>query len=565
MHKKQKQKFILVAVVAVAVGAFSFARFLQIIPMPAFTDRLPETIATKPIDEDTSIAGQPEAQEVQPEEKSPEPQPETTPPIKDKTELSHMERVAPKQAEITKQVQHEYTYNPVMLPNDTFAGQWAHSSVRAADAWDRTTGAPVVIAVIDTGFGLNHEDLTDSWHTNQGEVGLTVDGNTCWDGSAKNKSSNNCDDDANGYVDDWRGWDFATIDNNPQAGQQNPYGAGVSHGTIVSGLVGATTNNSKGIASLNWSTKIMPLQALSDAGPGTTSQVVAAINYAVDNGAKIINMSLGSTYNDPLLQPAIDYAYANDVIVIAAAGNCGTGAESGCIPSQPGIMIYPGQSRHVISVGAVDASDNRASFSSYGPKLDVVAPGSGSLISPTWSILNPTSGYTGSVYGTSISTPIVTSVASLIKSVRPNAKHEEILSLLSASARKPAAMGSALYSNQYGHGIVDANTAIMVAQSINDSSPSPILAQAGSNISEHTFQTTSLLGSGCSLVANSYCTVWLRNSSNDYDRFLPYQMAQQNSQTNGWTWSASMLTAGEWSVYAVNGTKSSDPYYLFSK
>lgn len=565
MHKKQKQKITLVAIVAVAVGAFSFARFLQIIPLPGFPNKLPETIATKPIDEDTSIAGQPEKQQVQPEIKAPESQPEATHPDKVESQLSQMERIAPKQAEIKKQVQYEYTYNPVMLPNDTFAGQWAHNSVRAANAWDRTTGAPVVVAVIDTGFGLNHEDLVDSWYTNQGEVGLTVEGNACWDGSAKNKSTNGCDDDANGYVDDWRGWDFASTDNNPQAGQQNPYGAGVSHGTIVSGLVGATTNNAKGIASLNWSTKIIPLQALSDDGPGTTSQVVAAIHYAVDNGADIINMSLGSTYNDPLLQPAIDYAYANDVIVLAAAGNCGTGTESNCIPSQPGVMIYPGQNRYVISVGAVDAADNRASFSSYGPKLDVMAPGSGTLISPTWSILNPTSGYTGSVYGTSVSTPIVTSLVSLIKSVRPNAKHEEVLALLSASARKPTAMGSALYSNQYGHGIIDANMAITVAQSISDSTSSPILAQAGSNISEHTFQTSSLLGSGCSIAANNYCTVRLRNNSSDYDRFLPYQLAQQNSQTNGWTWSAAMLSAGEWSVYAINGTKLSDPYYLFSK
>ncbi len=556
---------ILVAIIAVAVGTFCFVQFLRIIPLSAFIGHLPETVATKPIDEDTSIAGQPETQGEQPKEKPTEPQPKADQPIKNQSQLSQMERLAPKQAEIKKKVQNEFTYNPVMLPNDTFAGQWAHSSVRAADAWDRTTGASVIVAVIDTGFGLNHEDLVDSWYTNQGEIGLTTTGNTCWDGTARDKTTNNCDDDSNGYVDDWRGWDFVAIDNNPQAGQQNPYGAGVSHGTIVSGLVGATTNNGKGIASLNWSTKIMPLQALSDDGPGTTSQVVAAINYAVDNGAKIINLSLGSIYDDPLLQPAIDHAYANDVIVIAAAGNCGTGTESGCIPSQPGAMIFPGQSRHVISVGAVDAADNRASFSSYGPKLDVMAPGSGTLISPTWSILNPTSGYTGSVYGTSVSTPIVTSVASLIKSVRPNAKHEEVLALLSASARKPAAMGSAIFTNQYGHGVVDANIAIMVAQSLNDSTPSPTLAQAGGNVSEHTFQTSSVLGSGCTLQTNNYCTIWLRNSSNDYDRFLPYQIAQQNSQTNGWTWSASMLTSGEWSVYAVNGTKLSDPYYLFSK
>ncbi len=531
---------------------------------------------------------------------------------------------APKQAEIAKTVTKEYAYHALATPNDPMYSTFTDASgathtpfalqhMGAPAVWNTTTGSQVVVAVIDTGFALNHEDLKTQWYQNPNETGNTQSGDRCWTGVPQDKSTNRCDDDNNGYVDDWRGWNFygrytptATpcaqnglgtyvANNNPMAGASgddilyaedktcfniddgDPFAA-VSHGTSTAGITGAASNNGIGIATLNWNVKVMPLQALGDDGSGWTSKIISAMRYAVDNGASIISMSLGGDSDDPALADAVNYAYAHNVIVVAAAGNCGTGSESGCSPSSPGAMGYPALYNHAISVGATDKNDSRASFSSYGPGLDVMAPGYGELIAPLVSRpTDPTTGkpsadgttfnysnsYSAGLAGTSFSTPYVANTISIIKSVKPSYSVDDVTALVDGTAQKVSGMNGAVYTNQYGHGVINANTIATVAKSLATSNGTPSLAQTGNYKSEHTFGPSDTMSSGCTVAANTYCTIWMHNTVNGYDRYLPY--AALSSGKPGWQWSGSILTSDEWSVRAVQGANSSGAYLLFSK
>jgi subtilisin family serine protease len=473
---------------------------------------------------------------------------------------------APKQEEIRQSTDEEYTYYPLLTANDPgYAANWAVQKVNAPMAWNTTTGnGQTVVAVVDTGFALNHEDLRNNWFNNASESGNTKVGDRCWTGTALNKNTNGCDDDSNGYVDDWRGWNFSEVDNNPMTGRTNPAGAAVAHGTEVAGLVGASGNNAIGVTTINWNTKIMPLQVLSDDGPGYTSDVAAAIYYAVDNGADVINLSLGGSAFDPALKTATDYAYSHKVIVVAAAGNCGSGNEQGCQGAPAGSISYPALNDHVIAVGATTVNDQRASFSSYGPALDVVAPGSGTIVSPTWTATNDATLYSGALYGTSYASPQVASLASLIKSIRPDSSVDDVTALLLATATKLPVMNNVAYTHQLGHGQINAHAAITVASALNITSTAPKLLQAGGPISEHRYASTDTLGSGCIAAAASYCTVWFRNAQTGHDRYLPYLSANAQGST-GWTWSGSILQSGDWQLRAVQGDSRSSVYSLSNK
>ncbi len=472
-------------------------------------------------------------------------------------------QAAPKQNEITQKITEEYEYRALAMPNDPYAASaWSLTNMQLPSAWNAATGNGVVVAVIDSGFALNHEDLTNQWQINAGETGTTQLGDACWSGVPANKQTNGCDDDANGYTDDFRGWDFVGVNNSPMAGDTNPNGAGVAHGTQVAGLVGMTGNNGKGSATASWQTKIMPLQALDDAGSGYTSSVVSAVYYAVDNGAKVINMSLGSAANDPALQAAIEYAYERDVVVVAAAGNCGTGFESGCNPSQPGAMAYPGLSNHVISVGAVNSSSVRASFSSFGEGLDVVAPGSGSIVSPSWSSANQTSLYSSSLFGTSFASPYTASVVALIKSIRPSSGVDDITAIIDGTATKTGNMSGNFYTREYGHGVINAASAVQVAASLNaTAAQAPTLLQTGTSQSEHRVDGTSTLSSACQVGASTYCSMRAYNSLG-FDRYLPYAMTSGSGQAS-WGWNTAQLGGGVWYVRAVQGDVKSDVPYVF--
>ena len=385
------------------------------------------------------------------------------------------------------------TYATATTPNDPNSGQWWEDALNLPQAWDTTTGSSdTTIAIIDTGFGLEHEDLAGRWKTNDGESGSTaseansrlncsdsvqtldkscnlIDDNfdgivdnevgatteenpsdlNCTDLAIPlNKNCNNIDDDGNGLIDDWRGWDFVSYDESVQAGQINPAGKGVSHATLVSGVAAANSNNGIGIAGVNWQTKILPLQALSDNGSGSTVGVARAIRYATEQNVDIISMSLGSTYPDNYLRGAILEATAKGIIVVAASGN------NGC-----DCISYPANYVEVVAVGALSNSGARASFSSYGQNLDILAPGTG-IYTTSWSASNSTSHYAGGIAGTSLSTPMVSSAISLIKAHKPSASAEELVALLTDTANHFTLSPSSPHSDQIGFGYAEIDKAL---------------------------------------------------------------------------------------------------------
>lgn len=322
-------------------------------------------------------------------------------------------------------------YTALLAPNDPIYPQWYTDKIAAPAAWDISTGSSsIIVADIDTGFALNHEDLAGRWAAG--------------------------------------GRDFVHNDNDPSAGTDDPNGDGVSHGSETAGLIGATGNNAKGVASVNWGVRILPLQALDDNGGGTTTDVASAVHYAVDQGAKVINMSLGVDSPDPILKAELDFAQSRDVVVVAAAGNCGNPSDyylNGC--GYPGQMLYPANYPQVLAVGATDSSDVRASFSSYGANLDVVAPGSGSIKTITWSASNQTSLYTTDIGGTSFSSPIVAGLAALYRGYRPSASANETASIIVNNADKLSSMGGQNFVSEYGYGRINA------ARTLSGAPPAP--------------------------------------------------------------------------------------------
>ena len=483
------------------------------------------------------------------------------------TPRSESVAASPKQTEIRTTTEVEKTYYPLAAPNDPgyTLVSWPMTMMNAPAAWDIAQGSTnSVIAVLDTGFALTHDDLSAQWYENTGETGTTNSSDTCWTGTPEDKSANDCDDDANGYIDDWRGWDFYNGTNNPAAGQDNPNGDGVSHGTETAGLAGAKGNNGVGIATLSWNSSLMPLKVLSDDGPGYTSDIAAAIYYAVDNGATVINMSLGGNEADSVLEAATDYAYANNVTVVAAAGNCGTGTGDACTGYPTGIIGYPARNPHVISVGAVDSSGARASFSSYGDALDVVAPGSGTMYAPTWTPEDETSLYRTSLYGTSYAAPYTASLVALLQSLDPALDADGITSIVLGTARKTG-IADGVYSTTLGHGVVDAGRALLVANSIKTAgATTSLLDMTGNSKSEHTYTENTTMASGCETeAASAYCTVWITGGATGYDRILPYTLTTNNYTS--WTWNTSLLPDSTISLNAVQANQLTAPYILSTK
>ena len=220
------------------------------------------------------------------------------------------------------------------------------ADIDAPEAWDITTGSSsVVVAVIDSGVDYNHPDLTDNIWNNQGEI-----------------AGNGIDDDGNGYVDDIRGWDFVDNDNNPI---DSP-----GHGTHVAGTIAAVGNNVEGVTGVCWTVKIMPLRFLDATGYGTVLDEVEAIDYAIENGANIINASFGSNVDSTAERAAISMARDAGILFIAAAGN--SGIDNDLFPHYPSNYDLD----NIVAVTATEQYDKLAWFSNYGVNsVDVAAPG----------------------------------------------------------------------------------------------------------------------------------------------------------------------------------------------
>jgi subtilisin family serine protease len=282
------------------------------------------------------------------------------------------------------------------LNNTGQTGGTVDADIDAPEAWNITTGsASNVIAVIDTGVDMTHQDLSSNIWTNTGEI-----------------PGNGIDDDKNGYIDDIHGWDFYANDNDPSDTTT------CKHGTHVSGTIGAAGNNNTGVTGINWNVKIMPLRFLGGfLCSGSDANAIEAIEYATQKNIRISNNSWGGGGYDKALEDAIRNS---KMLFIAAAGNGGSdgvGDNNDVNPEYP--ASYPLD--NIISVAATDHNDSRASFSNYGAaSVDLAAPG-----------VNIASTIPGNKYryfdGTSMATPHVSGVAGLLLSDDPSLENWQVI------------------------------------------------------------------------------------------------------------------------------------------
>ncbi|GAA0871608.1 S8 family peptidase [Gangjinia marincola] len=294
-------------------------------------------------------------------------------------------------------------------------------------AWDISTGDPnLVVAVLDTGLRMQHPEFSGRIWINEDE---SNDGN---------------DTDNNGYIDDsFGGWDFVNGDNDPTDDQ--------GHGTNVTGIALATGNNTSGYAGINWQSKIMSLKVLDEDNSGFYSDMIEGIYYAVNNGASVINMSLGGSGFSTSMQNAVNYAYDNGVIIVACMMN-----------ENNDVTYYPAGFDKTIAVGSTNPNDERSepffwnpnSGSNYGDHIDLVAPGN-----YMWGLrYDSDTNYNSYWGGTSQATPLVAGVVSLILSHDNTKSYDEIYDLIRFGAEDQ--VGNALdvegWDPYYGHGRLNA-------------------------------------------------------------------------------------------------------------
>lgn len=342
-----------------------------------------------------------------------------------------------------------------ITPNDPYYGrQWYLAKIKADSAWEKIASSPaIVVAVIDSGIQIDHPDLRDNIWRNAGEI-----------------PGNGIDDDGNGFIDDVSGWDF--IDNAPDPSPQFASGwteAGVSHGTMVAGIIAARGNNGQGVVGVSWEARIMALRTLDDRGEGKLSNVIRAIDYATNNGADIINLSFVSFNYNQGLEEAIRRAHAAGVIVVAAAGNeqaSGEGYDIDKTPLYP--ACYDGHlgENMVIGVAATDALDQKAKFSSYGSRcVDIAAPGISffSTISAGANGGDPARLYDGYWSGTSMATPLVSGALALIMQANPELSRREVVNILFASTDNITRLNPD-YPGQLGNGRLNVDQAVQMAK-----------------------------------------------------------------------------------------------------
>jgi len=253
------------------------------------------------------------------------------------------------------------------------------ADIQATRAWDETKGsASVTIAIVDTGVDLLHPDL-------------------------KNKIKS-------------AGRDFVNNDND--ATDDN------GHGTMVAGIAAADTNNNEGIAGVAWNCKILPVKVVDAEGNGFYDAIVAGVRWAADNGASVINMSIGGPDTADSLRDAVKYAHDKGVVVCAAVGN------------DDSAVLYPAAyDAYVLAVAATDYADARASFSNFGPQIDVAAPGVRVACPvPTWFWAANGGRSSDSPYaladGTSMSAPLVTGLAALIRGLKPELSADSVMDII---------------------------------------------------------------------------------------------------------------------------------------
>jgi subtilisin family serine protease len=299
-------------------------------------------------------------------------------------------------------VEKNFLAESTLAPNDpSYPNQWHLARIATPGAWDITTGSSgVIIAVLDTGIDTQHPDLPN-----------TVPGKNFIDGS------------------------------------NNVYDNGVNsgHGTAVAGTAAATGNNGIGVSGVSWKNSIMPLVVIDTSAYSPYSVIAAAINYAADHGAKVINMSLAGSSYSSTLQNAVNYAWNKGAVIVAAAANNAS--------STP---MYPAALDNVLAVSATDNYDKPASFTNFGNWIDVAAPG----VSIRTTMLG--GGY-GNWNGTSFATPQVAGLAALIFSANPKLTNVQVVDIIKKNADD---LGSAGFDPYYGSGRINAQRALIAVGSV---------------------------------------------------------------------------------------------------
>jgi thermitase len=308
----------------------------------------------------------------------------------------------------------DYIVKSELTPNDpVYPSQEAYMKAISVPAgWDLSNGnKSVVIANLDTGVMSTHKDFSGRFVT--GFNPYTKDSNT-----------------------------------------EDDHG----HGTVTTGVSSATGNNTQFVAGMDWVSRIMPVKVLASSGSGTSSSLAQGLNWAADNGAHIANMSLGGTTASNTIENSMNYAHSKGMILFAAAGNDGTGK-----------LNYPAAYQSVIAVGALTASssqpnwDQKATFSSYGEQLELMAPGT-RIYTTTFD------GKYAYASGTSVATPFASGLAGLIKASNFNLTNEQIRTILRETATDLGDPGFDIY---YGHGRINAEAAVKKAQGTGGETPPP--------------------------------------------------------------------------------------------
>ncbi|MDX2002810.1 MAG: S8 family peptidase [Chitinophagales bacterium] len=317
------------------------------------------------------------------------------------------------------------TFDVQYTPNDLDSRQYGLLKIFAPDAWNVSQGDPnIVVAIVDNGVRTTHEDLAANiWINPIPNSGLFDD-----------------------YPNDIRGWDVADNDNNPSP-PTFPNGSFFSHGTHCAGIAGAVTDNSTGIASIGFNISIMPVKCAPDnsADSGRTlTNAYDGVYYAMMAGAHVISMSWGGDEAGFVTgQNLINAAYAKGIVLVAAAGN-----ENVSTP------FYPAAFDHVLSVGATDGLDIKASYSNYGNSIDVMAPGN-SIYS---TIANSDNAY-GNSSGTSMACPLVAGLAALVLSQNSGWGPDQVMNQIKNTADNIDLLNTGL-AGQLGTGRINAAKAL---------------------------------------------------------------------------------------------------------
>jgi subtilisin family serine protease len=313
----------------------------------------------------------------------------------------------------------DYVAQASFVPNDTYVqsgDEWHLNKIQAPQAWDLARGrSNVIIAILDSGVKANHPDLAAQLLP---------------------------------------GYNF--VANNTNVADDS------GHGTAVTGAAAAIGNNGQGVAGVAYGCTLLPIKVLDPTGYASYSAIASGINYAANQGARAISISISGSSSSATLQNAVNYAWGKNAVVVAAAGN-----NSSSSPT------YPAACANVMGVSATEPDDTKATFSNYGSYIAVAAPGD--II---WTTQNDSTYPYGGWYGTSLATPIVAGLAALVASANPSLSSAQIVSIIENNADD---LGSPGYDTSFGWGRVNARRAVAAAVGGSDTvAPTTAIASPGS-------------------------------------------------------------------------------------